>query len=114
MKKIALVLWMGLCLVCNRADASDDKGKDAAGEEPVASYSLKGKVYDPVCGEAIPGATVTVDGMKYYSDFAGNFFVSELRKGRHSIVVDFISYQSQTMDIDINTSREVNIELRQQ
>jgi hypothetical protein len=104
---------MALFPVCY-AGASDDKGKSATAEQPAASYSLKGKVYDPVCGEAIPGATVTVDGSKYYSDFAGNFFVSGLEKGKHSLSVDFISYRSQTMEIEMNTSREVDIELRQQ
>jgi hypothetical protein len=113
MKKIALILWIGLFLVCN-ASANDEKGKGTAGEQPIASYSLKGKVYDPVCREAISGATVTVDGIKFYSDLSGNFFVSELNKGKHSILVDFISYQSQAMEIDINTSRELQIELKQQ
>ncbi|MDR1556245.1 MAG: carboxypeptidase-like regulatory domain-containing protein [Tannerellaceae bacterium] len=112
MKRIALFLGIALFLVCE-AGASDDKDKDTAGGQPVASYSLKGRIYDPICREAISGATVTVDGIKYYSDLTGNFLVSELNKGRHTVSVDFISYQSRTMEIDMDTSQELTIELKQ-
>jgi hypothetical protein len=114
MKRITFLL-IAFILV-HHANASDEKGKDTAKERPaaVASCSLKGRVYDPVCCEAVSGATVTVDGIKYYSDLSGNFFVSELNKGKHTIFVDFISYQSQAIEIDINANRELNIELKQQ
>ncbi|MDR1938471.1 MAG: carboxypeptidase-like regulatory domain-containing protein [Tannerellaceae bacterium] len=114
MKRITFLL-IAFILVHN-AFASDEKGKDTAKEQSAApaSCSLKGKVYDPVCREAVSGATVTVDGIKYYSDLSGDFYVSELNKGKHTICVDFISYQSQAMEIDLDTNRELNIELKQQ
>ena len=109
MKKKALILSAALFLVCN-ASAGDEKGN----REPAAAYSLQGNVYDPVCRESLSGATITVDGIKYYSDLDGRFFVPELKQGKHTLSVDFISYQSRTMEIDLPASRELNIELKQQ
>jgi hypothetical protein len=110
MKKVICIVWMGLCLAAH-AGASDDKRT----EESAATCSLKGRVYDPVCREAISGASLTVDGVKYYSDLDGRFSVSSLQKGVHSISVDFISYRSQEMQIEINEAvRDIEIALRQQ
>jgi hypothetical protein len=114
MKKITFVLLTALFLAF-QANAGDGKDKGAtAGEQPAALYTLTGKVYDPVCGETIPGAAVTVDGVTYYSDLGGNFSVSGLNRGKHSLRVDFISYRPQAMEIDLDASRELHIELKQQ
>lgn len=112
MKKITFLLLTSLFLVCKAS--ADGKGADVAKEQPAASYSLGGKVYDPVCREALSGATVTVDGKPYYSGLDGRFYVSQLNPGKHTVCVDFISYQSLTMEIDLRASRELEIELKQQ
>lgn len=116
MKKVILLIFTALILVGN-VWANIDKGNESAKEQIAgtkASYSLKGTVYDPICNETVSGASITVDGEKYYSDFSGNFEIPALTKGKHTLSVDFISYQSRVMIIDLNKSEELKIEIKQQ
>lgn len=83
-------------------------------KEEAAAYALKGTIYDPVCDEAVSGATITIDGKKYYSDLSGNFAIPGLAKGKYKVDVDFISYQSRTMEIVLDENQDIKIEIKQQ
>ncbi|SHK97401.1 TonB-dependent receptor [Reichenbachiella agariperforans] len=60
---------------------------------------LRGKIIDGETGEGLFGATVTKQGTTQGSvaDFDGNFSLS-LPAGTHTVVVQFISYQSKTIE----------------
>ncbi|MBU2915122.1 TonB-dependent receptor [Reichenbachiella agariperforans] len=60
---------------------------------------LRGKIIDGETGEGLFGATVTKQGTTQGSvaDFDGNFSLS-LPEGTHTIVVQFISYQSKIIE----------------
>ncbi|MCD7924050.1 carboxypeptidase-like regulatory domain-containing protein [Phocaeicola sp.] len=116
MKKITLLIALAFAVICS-ANADNKKNEKkmskASTEKAVAIYSLSGKVYDSNDNEALSGASITVDGRKYYSDLSGNFNIPQLTKGKHTIAVDFISYQSQTMEIDLDKNENVNIAIKQ-
>ncbi len=115
MKKLTLLICLVLAIVFH-ANAKIEKGSEShktSIESATAAYSLKGTVYDPVNNETVTGAIITVDGVKYYSDFDGNFSVAGLKKGKHQVSVDFISYQSQELEVDVDTDKELVIEIKQ-
>ncbi len=115
MKKVTLCICLILAIVMNvyAENEKDGNSEKENIENVTAAYSLKGTVYDPVNKETVTGAIITVDGKKYYSDFSGNFSVSGLSKGKHIVSVDFISYQSQVLEIDLDNNRELAIEIKQ-
>lgn len=117
MKKFGLSMILGLALVGsalanngNKTTADSEKMENTA----AVTYSLQGTIYDPVCQEALSGATITINGKKYYSDLSGNFEIPFLAKGKHSVSIDFVSYQQQTMEIDLDKNQKLEIQLKQQ
>ncbi|WP_422361493.1 TonB-dependent receptor domain-containing protein [Reichenbachiella sp.] len=69
---------------------------------------LRGKVIDGANGEGLFGATVTKQGTTQGSvaDFDGNFSLA-LDAGTHNIVIQFVSYQPQTIEGVVITEGEV-------
>jgi YbbR domain-containing protein len=74
---------------------------------------LTGSVVDDKNKETLAGAAVYVDGKKYYSDLDGNFFISDIKPGKYQIKVEFISYKSVVMEIDVDKDEKININLPQ-
>src|SRR5688572_13493193 len=60
---------------------------------------VRGKVTDGETGESLYGATIMKQGttLGVVSDFDGNYSLS-LEPGIHTIVLTFISYQTQTIE----------------
>ncbi|PIB34186.1 hypothetical protein BFP72_01445 [Reichenbachiella sp. 5M10] len=97
MKKILLVALMA-CL---------------AGAASAQNGFLRGKVIDGETGEGLFGATVTKKGTSQGSvaDFDGNFSLS-LEPGIHTIEVQFISYQSKTIEgVEIVAGKVTNLDV---
>lgn len=122
MKKIYFLLVLALVIFSNlnATNKKDTRSSKAAIENIVpaventeAIYTLTGTVYDPNSNEALSGAAITVNGRKYYSDLSGNFNIPKLTPGKHTLSVDFISYQSQTMEIDVRKNEKVSIAIKQ-
>ncbi|MEO9966473.1 MAG: TonB-dependent receptor [Reichenbachiella sp.] len=69
---------------------------------------LRGKVIDGTNGEGLFGATITKQGTTIgtVADFDGNFSLG-LEPGTHNIVVQFVSYQSKTIEGVVIVSDEV-------
>ncbi len=101
-------------LSVNAVNREKENRTENENENEIAVYSLKGTVYDPQGQEALSGASVTIEGKKYYTDFQGNFNIPQLRKGKYEVTVDFISYCSRQVEIDLNSDQEVHIDIRQQ
>ncbi len=114
MKKIILFLLMVVFTVNVFAVGKGNNKNEKNDVETVqTTFMLKGTIIDSRTNEAVAGATVLVDGEKYYSDFSGNFSIPTLIRGKHIVSIDFISYQSKVMEIDINKNQELNIEIQQ-
>ncbi|MCC8186728.1 MAG: carboxypeptidase-like regulatory domain-containing protein [Bacteroides sp.] len=115
MKKVAFFMLVCVCgwFSLNAANIEKENNKIENADE-IAVCSLKGIVYDLQGGEALSGASVTIDGKKYYTDFMGNFHIPQLKPGKYQMTVDFISYCSREVEIDLSTDQEIKIDIRQQ
>lgn len=117
MKKIALSFVLGCAFIGSMMAENTSENLESNEQTEtvaVATFSLQGSVYDPVCNEAISGATIVIDGKKYYSDLSGNFDVPALSKGKHLVSVDFVSYQNKVVEIDLADNQNLEIHLKQQ
>lgn len=122
MKKFYFLFALAFAVFCNlnATNKKDVRSSKATIENMVPSvqnaeaiYTLTGTVYDPNSNEALSGATITINGRKYYSDLSGNFNIPKLTPGKHVLSVDFISYQSQTIEINLEKNEEVSIAIKQ-
>ncbi|KUK78646.1 MAG: hypothetical protein XD92_0149 [Proteiniphilum acetatigenes] len=92
----------------------ENESQPAAPVEMVQTLQLTGSVVDEKNQEALAGAAIVVDGRKYYSDLDGNFAIKNVKPGRYSVMVELISYESATMEVDLSGSnRELKIGLLQ-
>ena len=105
----AILILVASVLLSGSAFANVDKNS----EKNVATVQLTGSVMDDKNKEVLAGATVYVDGKKYYSDLDGNFSISDMKPGKHQIKVEFISYKPVIMEIDVNKDEKININLLQ-
>ena len=78
-----------------------------------ANVQLTGSIVDDKNQETLAGVAVYVDGKKYYSDFDGNFSISDIKPGKHQIKVELISYEPATIEIEVNQDENININLFQ-
>ncbi len=77
------------------------------------TVQLSGFVIDKENNEELAGASISVDGKKYYSDLDGNFSIDNLTPGKCQIKVELISYQPVTLEIDVSKDESININLQQ-
>lgn len=80
----------------------------------IPSLEVRGSIFDKNNKETLAGATVLVNGKKYYSDLDGNFTLIGLQPGKHTIRVELISYEPTQLDVNVSTSQKLNISLSQQ
>ena len=75
-----------------------------------AQYDLSGIVIDQQ-GEVIPGAILQIEDTEFetFSDSYGKFFMQNVPKGTHVILTDFFGYESNRVNIEIDTNKEINI-----
>ena len=98
MKKFFAAL---LLLVTVSAFAQNQKG------------SVKGFIYDKVNGEGIPFATVKVDSTEFgaTTDDQGFFFIPNLAVGNYKILINYIGYEAQTVEVEIKKNQTNNLKL---
>jgi len=77
------------------------------------NVQLIGSITDDKNKEALAGATIYIDGKKYYSDFDGNFSIPNMKPGKYQVKVELISYKSVIVEIDVNEDEKININLLQ-
>lgn len=70
---------------------------------------ITGKVLDAETGEDLIGVTVLIQGTSIGSatDFEGNFSISNVPVGKHSLVFSFISYNKKIVDSVVVKDKEV-------
>ncbi len=77
------------------------------------SLQLTGVVVDKKNNETLAGASILVDGRKFYSDLDGKFSVNDVKPGKYGIVVELISYEPISMQVDLSKNQSLNINLNQ-
>ena len=82
-------------------------------ENSTASVQLFGSIIDNENNETLAGATLYVNGSKYYSDLDGNFVLPNLTPGKHQIRVELISYKTSEVEIDVQANKKMDIHLVQ-
>jgi hypothetical protein len=91
-------------------------GNEESKETPApATINVTGNVIDMVTGEALTGVEIIVEGTetKVYSDFDGNFTISNVKPGEYNIVASFISYKKSLVeDFNADGSKTLDIKLQ--
>lgn len=75
--------------------------------------TLSGVVYDMDSAETLAGVSITANGQKVYTDLDGRFCLDNLCDGTCTLTVSLISYQEQTLEIDLEKTATLDIKLAQ-
>ena len=109
MKRFSIILTI-ISLLIGSAYADNniaDKGKG----NPPTIISIKGIVLDKISGEALAGVKVVVTELdkEVYTDLDGNFEFENLLKDIYNIETEMISYEKQSLKVDIGFSDDLKI-----
>lgn len=118
--KTLLILTISLLITISvSADTNSKSSKTVNAIESISSVEditamqICGVVVDEKNNETLTGATIIVDGKKYYTDLNGNFFIDGVKPGKYEMVVELISYEPFTFVVDASKSQNININLHQ-
>ena len=117
--KTILVLFAAVLLSLT-AYADDNKNDKTAKKnttqvvQSTQKVDVEGSVIDKNSHESLAGAAIFIDGAKYYSDLDGNFAISNLKPGKHTVRVELISYQPAELEIDLRKNQKIDINLIQE
>ncbi|OFY51867.1 MAG: hypothetical protein A2W85_12175 [Bacteroidetes bacterium GWF2_41_31] len=81
---------------------------------PAATTTISGQVFDKATGEALAGVKIILDenATEVYTDFDGNFTISEIASGSHEITTELISYKSEQKSIEVSpTLNTIKVEI---
>lgn len=117
--KIILVLIAAILLSLNASADDNKEHKTTQKNTTEVAYSMqtvdvKGSIIDKNSHESLAGAAFFIDGTKYYSDLEGNFAISNLKPGKHTLRVELISYKPAEMEIYVKKGQKINISLVQE
>jgi len=111
MKTIVTLAASVLLSVSVFANTGKEGHNETAAE--VKTVQLTGSVTDNKNNEALAGATLIIDGKKYYSDLDGNFAISNMKSGKYELKVELISYKSTVVEVEVNSNEQIRINLQQ-
>lgn len=79
------------------------------------SGNISGTVVDKTSGDPLPGANVIVEGTSLgaATSFEGDYIIRQVPAGSYNIIVKYIGYQDQVLEVDVvaNRTSEINVEL---
>lgn len=113
MKKVMFLTVVSLMVFSLSASAKDSVSPEVKTEVVDQSNVLKGIVFDKQTQETLAGAIITANGQKVYTDLDGNFSISNLCGGKCQLKISLISYKEQTVDIDTNNLKSLQVKLEQ-
>lgn len=94
------------------------RSKEDAEILDIQEGSIEGRIIDEVSGEALIGATVLIQGTSIgaSTDQEGNFEISGIPVGEYVLVVRFIGYQSEQINVQVieNEVEEITVGLRRE
>ncbi len=72
---------------------------------------VKGKVLDQQ--ESLTGVKIMVDNVPttVYTDFDGNFILTNLTQGKHTISFSMVAYENKVIEIDLTESQNIEVKL---
>ncbi len=94
--------------------ALENNGNETAKTSNTAS--VKGQVTDAKTGEALVGVLIKIDGtdQSTYTDFDGNFSISNISKEEHKISAELVSYKKCIgHKLNIQSKGSIQIKLEQ-
>jgi hypothetical protein len=97
----------------NNNERREKESKSVTLVDKVNVLQLTGSVVDEKNKEALAGAAIVVDGKKYYSDLDGNFTIKDVKPGKHRMMVELISYEPVSMEVELVKNEILNIGLLQ-
>lgn len=116
MKRTSGIFLFFALIVCAVANAKQNPTTETKSESnPMAS--LKGVIMDKQTKESLAGATILANGKKIYSDLDGNFELKDMNISRDekcTLTISLISYKDITVNVDLNTNKNLQINLVQQ
>ena len=79
----------------------------------VQAENIKGTVVDKVTKEPLIGATIQVAGttMGSITDFDGKFELPELENKSYTLIISYVSYQTQEIPVDATKAQDLEITL---
>lgn len=82
----------------------------------VKEHRVFGKVFDKNNNEELIGASVYLIPLKNgtITDYDGNYEINEVSNGVKKIVCQYISYQNDTIEINVNGDLELNFDLKEE
>jgi hypothetical protein len=80
--------------------------------ETQSTTVLRGSVSDKITKETLAGAVVTANGQKVYTDLDGNFTISNVCEGHCKVKINYISYVEQNIDVDLNSTKSIEVKLQ--
>ncbi len=110
MKKI--ILSAIICVASLGAYAAGTAQTETQSTQAAVS-SVSGKVIDKETKEGLAGVAVEANGQKVYTDFDGNFTISNLCGSNCEVNVSMISYETQTIAVNPSNSKTLDVSLRQ-
>lgn len=104
--KIIIVLIAAILLSINASADDNKEHKTTRKNNTEVAYSIqtvdvRGSIIDKNSHESLAGAAIFIDGAKYYSDLEGNFSISNLKPGKHTLRVELISYQPAELEVNL-------------
>jgi len=113
MKKVMFLSVVSLMLFSLSVSAKGNVSPEVKTEVLDQSNVLKGIVFDKQTQETLAGAIITANGQKVYTDLDGNFSISNLCGGKCQLKISLISYREQTVEIDTNNLKMLQVKLEQ-
>jgi len=112
MKKLATLLICFALVSSVFANNSNEEGKNT--ESPALTTKVSGKVIDRTTGESLAGVKIKLANSEnsVYTDFDGNFEITNVRPGKTEIVASYISYQETTETIDVTLGNTNALEVK--
>ncbi len=113
---LVVSLLLSVAALANTDNNNEKKGKESKSVSQVENvnvFQLTGSVVDEKNNESLAGAAIVVDGKKYYSDLDGNFSIKDVKPGKYELVVELISYEPVSMQVELVKNEKINIGLRQ-
>jgi hypothetical protein len=112
MKKLATLL---ICFALVSSVFANNRIEEVKGtESPALTTKLSGKVLDKITGESLAGVKITINNSEesVYTDFDGNFEITNIRPGKTEIVASYISYQETTETIEVSLGNTNTVEVK--